>query len=80
MTNDPLTQNQIADTITERKALLNSLRPEISRKIYYTLEEKIALEEKELQQILDWQEGRSSQMSKYTFILNSNYFEQEFMN
>jgi hypothetical protein len=80
MNNDPLTQNQITDILTERKNILNSLRPEISRKVYYTLEEKIVLEEKQLQQILDWQEGRNSQLSRYSLILDSHYFDQEFMN
>lgn len=75
-----LTLEQISQTISSREKLLNTIKPNISRKAFYLMEEKIQEEQKRLQEILDWQEGRNSELSKYSLPLNTYYFEQEFLN
>ena len=74
-----LSQELITRTMERRLEILASLQPELSRKLFYSLEEKLAQEAKQLREILDWQQGRQSQLSKYTFILDPHYFEQEFL-
>jgi len=69
----------INEVISDRKNRLEKIKPEISRKLYYIMEEKIIAQEKHLNDILDWRQGKLSQLSKYSLILNSNYFEQEFL-
>ncbi|HYV33924.1 MAG TPA: hypothetical protein VE973_03700 [Candidatus Limnocylindria bacterium] len=73
-------EEQIQTAIAPRKALLESIKAEITLKSYYTLEEKILVEEKRLNDILDIKRGRQSRLAKYSFILNPSYFEQEFLN
>jgi hypothetical protein len=77
---EALRQSQISDLAAERRRWLESIKPEVSLKRYYQIEEKIKAEEKSLTEILDWQEGRSTQLSKYSLILDPHYFEQEFLN
>jgi len=75
-----LTESSIKALIDDRKQLLQSIKNEIGLKTFYKLEEKIAAEEKRLSEILDWRLGRQKQLAKYTFILDSRFFEQEFLN
>lgn len=74
-----LDEQGIKSVITSRKALLESIKSQVSLKSYYFMEEKIVSEEKRLKEILDWRMGRSRQLSRYSLVLNPNYFEQEFM-
>ena len=71
---------QIVELMEARKKTLEEIKPNISRKFYYAIEEKLTNEEKRLNEILDWQEGKLSRLSKYTLILDTHYFEQEFLN
>jgi len=74
-----LDEKQIAELMAERKALLEALKPAVSRKIYYAMEEKLAQEETRLKEILDWQLGKITKLSKYSLILDPHYFDQEFL-
>ena len=80
MNNDILTQQQIEQAAEDRANKLNGIKDLISKKFLYALEDKLAAEKKSLQQILDWQEGRNTELSKYTHVLDPHYFEQEFLN
>ena len=75
-----LNKEQIQKLIDARRQDLESLKPDITLKLYYAAEEKLADEKKRLEEILDWQEGKQSRLSKYTLILDTHYFEQEFLN
>jgi len=75
-----LNGQKISALIQSRKEILENIKDGISRKIYFQIEEKINREEKQLKEILDWQEGRQSVLAKYSFILDPHYFEQEFLN
>ena len=75
-----LDAGQIQILMEQRKALLEELKPSVSRKIYYLMEEKLLREEAKLREILDWQEGKVTRLSRYSLILDPNYFEQEFLN
>ena len=77
---DALDEHQISLVIASRKALLESIKAQISLKAYYAAQEKLEAEEKRLKEILDFRLGRQSHLAKYTFVLNPNYFEQEFLN
>ena len=74
-----LNEAQIAQLSLSRKTLLESIKPQIALKQYYALEEKITAEEKRLKEILNIRQGKQSRLAKYSFILNTNYFEQEFL-
>ncbi len=73
-------EEQISELITSRKQLLESIKNQISLKAYYLMEEKILKEETRLKEILDIKKGRQRQLSKFTFILDPRFFEQEFLN
>ena len=75
-----LDAEQIQKLSQHQKAELEKIKPHISRKNYYAIEEKITEEEKSLREILDWQQGKQSKLSKYSLILNPHFFEQELMN
>ncbi len=75
----PLNKEQIGKITFARKQLLELVKTGISRKLYYNIEEKLAQEERQLREILDWQEGRQSRLARYSFILDPHYFEQEFL-
>jgi hypothetical protein len=75
-----LSLEQINKLVSERRQDLESLKPKISLKLYYAAEEKLADEKKRLEEILDWQQGKQTRLSKYTLILDTHYFEQEFLN
>ncbi len=78
--NTPLTKEQISLLVEQRRKQLEELKPNISRKLYFKIEEKLNSEEKTLLEILDWQNGKHAFMSRYTLILDPRYFEQEFLN
>ena len=75
-----LTEDQILALSEARKNALEQIKSQISRKIYYQIEEKLLFEQNRLQEILDWQQGRSAKQAKYTYILDPHFFEQEFLN
>ena len=80
MSGSKLTQQQIDSLTADLKQRAENIKPHISRKRYFSIEEKINSSLQRLGQILDWQEGRQNQLSKYSFILDTHYFEQEFLN
>jgi hypothetical protein len=75
-----LSEIQIDELYTQRQGALEPLKIEVSRKMYYLIEEKLAAEKAELKKILDWQQGKNSELSKFSLVLDPHYFEQEFLN
>ncbi len=76
---DNLSKQRIQSLAVQRKQCLEGIKPDISRKLYFMLEEKLEKEQKNLEEILDWQQGKLSRLSRYSLILDSHYFEQEFL-
>ncbi|HVY67909.1 MAG TPA: hypothetical protein VHA30_03375 [Patescibacteria group bacterium] len=74
-----LNEQSISESSLPRRLMLEQLKPHLSRKRYFALEEKLAAEEKQLRDILDWRLGRQNRLSRFTFILDQHYFEQEFL-
>lgn len=75
-----LNEQQINQLKFLRKQLLENIKNQISLKAFYSIEEKIESEEKRLKEILDLKQGRMKKLSKYSFILDTRFFEQEFLN
>ncbi len=69
--------NTLADLETQ---ILESLRPVISRKLRFTLEEKLKNQKQELQRLLGLDKNLADNKSKYSNVLDSQYFEQIFLN
>ena len=63
-----------------QEKILNDLRPIISRKLAFALEDKIKGQQQELQRHLGLVNKQSANLSRYTLILDSQYFEQQFLN
>jgi|GEM_PF-4417988 len=62
-----------------RERLLESLKPSLSRKYYFFIEEKILQQRHDMKRILDWKQGGKDAGAKYTNILDSYYFEQKLL-
>ncbi len=78
---EPVLSEQKITELTERQeAKLQELRPVLSRKLFFALEEKLIWEQKELRRLLDLQLGRASRQAKYSHVLDPQYFEQKFLN
>ncbi len=59
---------------------LSELQPFIYLKLYNRIKEKFAEERQQFAKLLHWQEARDEALSHYSFVLNSQYFEQKFFN
>jgi hypothetical protein len=59
--------------------MLNSLRPHISRKLLFSLEEKLKAQERELNHLLGLDKNLAENRSKYSNVLDTQYFEQIFL-
>ena len=70
---------QINSLISARKQALETIKSQVSRKVYFQMEEKISHEESQLKELLDWQQGRNNALAKFSLILDPHYFEQEFL-
>ena len=75
-----LQMEQISALVLNRTQALEQLKPILSKKLYFTLEEKLLAEQRELEKLLGFQQGREETLSHYTFILDSQYFDQIFLN
>lgn len=69
--------NKILD---EQNLMLESLSPNISRKLSFALEEKLKAQKNQLEQLLGLGKKQDENLSKYTFVLDSQYFDQIFLN
>jgi hypothetical protein len=67
------------ELLKSQSEMLNSLRPNISRKLLFALEEKLKGQKKELEKLLGLDKNQTENLSKYTFVLDSQYFEQKFL-
>ena len=75
----PVLEQQAQTILQERRQSLESLRSLIARKLYYRLEEKIKAEDESFRQLMDIQTGRKKILDQYTFILDTEYFEQKLL-
>ena len=71
--------DDINKIIDQENSMLEVLRPRISRKLLFALEEKLKMEKQELEQLLGLDNKQSQNLSKYTFVLDSQYFDQIFL-
>jgi hypothetical protein len=66
--------------INEETSMLEHLRPRISRKLLFGLEEKLKLQQQELEQLLGLDKNIAQKRAQYSNVLDSQYFEQIFLN
>jgi hypothetical protein len=59
---------------------LTDLEPFIYLKLYNRIKEKFNNEKEQFAKLLNWQDARDEALSRYSFVLNSQYFEQKFFN
>ncbi len=74
-----MTNKDIEQLFKAQSQLLVKLQPHISRKLGFALEEKIKLQEQQLQQLLGQDKKQTDNLSKYTLVLDSQYFDQIFL-
>ncbi len=79
-TSDNLSQDKVTAFAGRSLSMLEELKPKLSRKLMFYLEEKIQREKQELQQLLGLTENRVAAMDKYSNVLDSQFFEQIFFN
>jgi len=73
------TEDNITNIFKQQSDMLASLQPHISRKLFFVLEEKINRQQAETQRLLGLDKNQRDNMSKYSFVLDSQYFEQIFL-
>ncbi len=59
--------------------MLESLRPNISRKLLFMLEAKLNAQKQELEHLLGLDKNIAASRSKYSNVLDTQYFEQIFL-
>ncbi len=58
---------------------LQGLVDAVSLKFYHQITEKLAKEKSQYEQLLNLQDLQKEELSHYSFVLNSYYFEQRFL-
>lgn len=74
-----LQKEHIFSVVKNRAEMLASLKPTMSKKLFFALEEKLQKEQNEMEKFLGFQQGREENLSHYTFILDNQYFDQIFL-
>lgn len=75
-----LTESWIEQSYDERTSILETIKNKISLKIYYRIAEKIKTERQKAENLLYAKTELTKQQSRYSFVLDSGYFEQLFLN
>ena len=70
-------ESQVSALLHEEFLMLDSLKKLIGKKLYFLLEEKLQTERQELEQLSGIGRDNQQELSKYTFILDTQYFEQQ---
>jgi len=68
------------DIHATRLTMLKELLPLISKKLLFSLEEKLALEKEQLESFSGMTRKEQATRNLYSFVLDSQYFEQELLN
>ncbi len=71
-------EGMILKAFETSKTMLERLRPKLSRKLYFSLEEKIEMQKKQLEELLGITKNKAKIIERYSNILDSQYFEQKF--
>lgn len=79
MTTPLLSEQTVQLLQNQQLAKLKQLQPLLSRKLIFSLEEKIQQETKMLLQLLGHHTNIEAELGKYSLPLDSQYFEQIFL-
>ncbi len=72
---------EMIDSLYEKyEQELAELEPFIYLKLLNRIKEKFAEEKEQFAKLLNWQDARDDALSRYSFVLNTQYFEQRFFN
>ena len=72
-----LTPDEVQQICDERMDVLDKLRPFISLNFHNRLNEKLALEKRQFQALLNIDDARKQFLAQYSLVLNPSYFEQK---
>ncbi len=72
-----LTPEEVEQICERRGQVLDTLRPFISLNFYNRLNEKLALERRQFQALLNIDDARKQFLAQYSLVLNPSYFEQK---
>jgi hypothetical protein len=73
-----LLRAQVEELFLERQSDLETIRPALCLKFYNEISDKLQVEKKRFEQLLNLQDKKREILSRYTFVLNPYYFEQKF--
>lgn len=74
-----LSQNEIESIMEKRNLELQSIKPFVSLSFFHKANDKLSNELDELLAIAGLQNKRQLVLDEYSFILDSTYFEQHFL-
>lgn len=72
-----LTPDEVQQICEERAGALDKLRSSISLNFYNRLNEKLSLEKRQFQALLNIDDARKQFLAQYSLVLNPSYFEQK---
>lgn len=72
-------KTDIDSIIRSRKESLHSLQPSLSKKLYYSLEQRIEDEREQWYGLLNIATKKQATREQYSYVLDSFYFEQKLM-
>jgi hypothetical protein len=79
-TEEPKESRVTVETLYERRFFnLETIKNDISLSFYYMVHEKITSEKEKLFEILHLEDKKEKYLQKYSFILDSAYFDQQFI-
>lgn len=73
------TAKDVGALVASQAQRLEALRPHISRKLQFALEEKLKLQKQELERLLGLDKNLTASRSRYSNVLDTQYFEQIFL-
>ncbi len=79
-TKDGISAEMIDSLYKKYEQELLELEPFVYLKLYNRIKEKFAEEREQFAKLLNWQDARDDALSRYSFVLNTQYFEQRFFN
>jgi hypothetical protein len=75
-----LSANQVQELYEARHRDLKTMKQWVGLKFYYRAAEKIKQEEESLKKLLRLESVKQGILAEYSFVLDSAYFEQKFLN
>jgi len=74
-----LTLEAVDELYLQRTSNLEGIKALLSLKLYHRIAEKLEKEKIMLMKFLRWEDTKQDILSNYTFVLNTQYFEQKFL-